>query len=251
MIHIDSRFSPGCVAVPTGATARYNSFWANLEMLEVPKGTVFLQGAGPVIARNRNDMIEAMLALQSIRPAGEFPGNDYRPQWMFFLDDDHEFEPDLLMSMLERFDAYYNIGALGSLYCKKVPPFEPTIYKTIDTAPYERYSWEEIRFTMTNVNLAPASEMQVAGCGASGLLVPRSTLEAIGRDWFPEGEAAEDLGFCRKVANVGRSIYVQLSKPLGHVNPMAITPEYNNGEWLLALSWGKKGFRIPANRFHP
>lgn len=237
MIHVKSRHVPGFVGVTTGSTARFNQFWDSLEMLEVPEGTVYLRTQDPFPAKNRNAMTRTAKEIM-------LPGS-----WVYYLDDDHEFSPQSLMRKLDLMKELGGaVDVIGSLYVKKFPPYEPVVYRQLWETSSERFTWKEIAAEMKT----GAKFLAVAACGAAGLLVSARVINDLVADpWFPEDSTMEDIDFCAKVTDSGAGLIVDLSNPIGHTNPVTVTPEWYEDEWLLRFNYGDKGYRLPTERFHP
>ncbi len=245
MKEIVSEFSPGIIGVSTGITPRFNQFFDCLDVLQVPKGSVYVRAQDTSIARNRNDLIRTMLSMGPLR-------DKLKAGWIFFLDDDHEFDPAVLMRKFALWREL-DVEAVGSLYVKKVPPFEPVVYKRIDGKGNDRFTWAELAAEKD------AGFIDAAACGGGGLFVSRTALEKMlgdkpiaEGDWFPEMYSrAEDIGFCRSLKEAGFDLVVDLALPIGHTMPSTATPEWFEGEWFISISYGSKGYRLPAKMFHP
>ena len=91
--------------------------------------------------------------------------------WLFFLDADNTFQPDILKRMLdsqqEIAEQHGACDILTGLYFKKWPPFEPLAYHETDKNPF------------VHTLDYPAEPFEVSGCGAGCLLIQRPVIERI------------------------------------------------------------------------
>lgn len=173
-------------------------------------GFIEMEG-GPRIASSRNMLVSKFLE--------ECDG-----EWLWMLDTDHTFTPDVLERMLAWADpidapivgGLAFSGAVGS-------SITPTMMRLIpidgQIAVSHIREWE------------PGEVVEVDATGAACLLVHRFVLEdmrKLGRPWFYEGYAAnggefgEDVNFCIGARSVGARIFVHTGIEFPHIKSATI-----------------------------
>ena len=213
------QFPPGVVGLISGNTARFNEFFTCLEALRIPPGSSlqWMQGCNP--AKNSNKATKKLLENQ-----------DW--QWIWYMGDDHTFDPMLLITLLK-----HNVDVVVPVVCKRCPPFIPIAYKELVFAPGEQLQ-------MTPITWSDLSQLDgltiVAGAGHAGMLVKRRVIEALGTDhWFRVGEVepdelAEDLSFCDRLSKAGFTIYLDTNSTMGHIHPTSYIPvRMEDGRWTI------------------
>lgn len=204
-------------------------------------------GANIVTARNK--IVRAFL--------DDFPS---KPEWLWFIDADMTFEPNILELLLESADAKERpiMGGLCFALMKgEAQEIVPTLYGfTSDAMP-----------KMIRYNGYPQDQVvQVVGTGAACLLIHRSVLETMRDSRWDESDAelfaksnpgapfpyqlgslrypppwpffqetvtganwgdsmSEDLTFCLRAAQCGFPVHVDTRAKTGHVKPMVIDEE--------------------------
>lgn len=212
MIPVESRHPPGVVGLPCGELARYSLFTAAMLGLHVPAGTTLAMACGYDTSYNSNDCIQMML-------------RDPAAQWIWLMDDDHRFEPDTLLRLLD-----HDVDVVVPLYCYRQPPCGPVAYKDVtDAFTFTPYSWEDLE--------GKAGLLPVVAAGKGGLLVRRRALEAIPAPWFErQGVLGEDLHFFAKCHLAGFRPCVDLDTPLRHLTTVDILPRRDaQGRWCAGV----------------
>lgn len=162
-----------------------------------------------------------------------------KADWLWMVDTDMTFEPDILDRLLENADPdkapvvgglCFGLDDKGMLF--------PTLYDITGTE-------EEPEFLRYD-EWAPESMVQVFATGAACLLIHRSALEAVrdfefvdaaGRPhkgygevfpWFQETDfygrlMGEDITFCLRLGKAGVPVFVNTAVHLGHVKNRALT----------------------------
>lgn len=235
MIPVESPYPSGAVMFPTGMTPRFHQFYDSLEFLHAPDETARMRLGGPDCDTNRN---KAMRALPKTA------------RWVLFLDDDQTFQPDTLMRLLGTMYGRQDVDALTGLYVKKVPAFEPVLYKHTPEGPHTltRLTYPELAAQIRE----HGPLMRVGGCGAGMLLVKREVLDAVGDPWFNPGPGRQwggDLGLGGAMLAKGLKLWADLSIPVGHSMPSTLTPVFDKGVWYISIQFGEQSFRIPVEQF--
>lgn len=210
----------GLVGVAANSTARYMAFTVCITSLQSPPNTGlhWALGSDRIVGRNR--LVEKAL--------------DIGAEWLFYLDDDHAFEPDILMRLLE-----HDKDITASLYLQRIQPFSPVAYEEFD---------QETK-TYTSLDLTKYGKddlVPIVAAGTGGMLIKTEVFRAMEKPWFhlEDGIGSEDLVFCNKARELGFEIFCDLGTPLGHIDPVIIWPSYMDDE----DRWGI-GFNL-ANDFN-
>lgn len=209
MLQVRSKYQPGTVGYIQANRPRFQKFFDSMESLIVPLGTGLERASNYNAAHNRNELVDGI-----------------EGEWLWFLDDDHAFQDDTLMKLLDR-----NVDIIVPLYCRRYAPFEPVIFKKADPIKrdFELYTWQELS-TMSGM-------IEVAGCGAGGLLVRKNVFAALEKPYFRVGAShcegwslekdviGEDTGFCWAAQQAGFKIHCDLEVPIAHIpDEMLLVP---------------------------
>jgi hypothetical protein len=117
-----------------------------------------------------------------------------RGDWLFMLDTDHKFDPDILGRLLHRMDQY-KVQVVTGLYQLRSEPYAPVIYKRHPTDPdgnCQMAEWSVAR-----------SPLFVDSAGAGCLLIQKGVFQRIkselGEQPFDQrGPQSEDHSFFRR-----------------------------------------------------
>lgn len=203
--------SPGTVVALAGEAGRYTRFSVCMQSLSfnVPAGTAFKWTFGSDIPESRNQAIEQM-----------------EGDWIWFVDDDHAFAADIVMSLLDR-----NVDIVQPLCLRRNQPFLPVAAVDGDYMDVRRYRPDEL--------------VEVEHAGTSGMLIRRNVLEALDAPWFELGDregdgnrVSEDVHFCRKAKAAGFNVHVDMAVRLGHIAPVTIWQHWDeeNECWLTGFT---------------
>ena len=140
--------------------------------------------------------------------------------WLFMLDTDHIFAPDLL-ERLQRIKKKYKSPVVSAIYQYKFPPHQPVMNM-----------WEEgeggLRVRPI-VNWDKSLEVvRVGCCGAGALLVDRSVFERIGRELKEEPfkiipGLSEDYSFCYRCRKLDIPVLVATQVESHHMIPNVLS----------------------------
>lgn len=212
----------GTVGLCCHETARYTRFWNSFMALQMPPVKIIVK-LGVDIAKMRNEIIR-----------------DMEGDWVFFMDDDHTFAPDLLQKLLAR-----NVDVIQPLCLKRYAPFGP-VHMGLQVPDSEAH-WQ---FALTKDD--PKTIKPVTIVGAAGMLVKKKVLKAVGDPWFEIGKIekdglGEDIAFCRKVNAKGFQIYTDLENIMGHINIGVVTPTRDpDGTWWTEVEFGNQKIKMPT-----
>jgi hypothetical protein len=205
---------PGTIGIYTDHIARFSDFTVSITGMHVPEGTRYAWSRGVYLAHNTNVFIREM-----------------EGDWLFLMDDDHRFEPEILTRLLD-----HDLDVVVALTSKKFPPYPPVLYEVEGT-------------NLNTIDLTGQSGLiEVDACGKPGMLIKRHVLEAIPDPWceyMNTQDGAEDMDFCMKIKKAGFKIHADLDIKLAHMAPIAVTKEQDpNGNWgsMIALGNGAGTF---------
>lgn len=203
----------GTIALICSDLARYSVFTGNFARLAQQHPNVKIEvSIGLQIARSRNLLMD--------RIEGD---------WVWWMDDDHSFEPNLLTKLLS-----WNEDIVGPLYVmRRIPPL-PTarVVRIVDGK--KDYG------IPTGVWSKPPGLYEVDTLGTSGLLVRRHVWEKIEKPYFITGHVepdllSEDMYFSEKAKEAGFKLFLDTTSILGHLTSMTMAPNYRDGKWYCDL----------------
>ncbi len=205
MYYVHSPYPAGCVGYPGTELARFAEFHDSHERLMVPYGTYGRPFRSYDAAWNYNDLCSSAL--------------NEGAAWLWILNDDNVFAPDLLLKLLAR-----NTDVIAPLCALKNPHFKPMAFVQTDKGVH-----------LTNWCDVPASGIRTSvRMGCNGLLIQRHVLEKINPPWFEPGveipgKSGEDLNFTRKVVEAGFNILVDCDNRIGHMTVGCVWPHPPEG----------------------
>ena len=227
MIHLtDSGYSHGTIAVAAAVTPRYYEFQLSLDALNAPVGTKLHIERSCDITQNFNGGVKSMVG-----------------DWVWFLGDDHSFDPNILMSLLSR-----NVDVVVPITPCKGIPFMPCMMHGPDNGELWHedlplYHWDEL----SGEGLLPLPKGDFVG--QAGMLVKKHVLDKLGYPWFKcgqidKGRLQEDMFFCHELQQLGYTVYVDQDLILDHYFITGVTARKYQGKWSPALKFGKKDVMV-------
>lgn len=138
-------------------------------------------------------------------------------EWVWFIDDDHAFRPDILRRLLE-----WDVDIVAPLVLRRHQPFLPVACLDDEVLDLKQQPDEGL--------------LEVDHTGSSGMLIRRRVIEAMAEPWFELGNGiSEDVNFCRAARTAGFDIHVDLGTRMGHITPAVVWPVHD-GEWVTGFS---------------
>jgi hypothetical protein len=200
----------GTIGIIGQETSRYSQFAICLANLRHP-GFTIQQVFGYDAAYARHRLAET------------FTGD-----YLFFLDDDHAFQTDLLERLLA-----HKVDIVAPLYCKRGQQFAPTAYKDGNPITLDTPGLVEVDYT-----------------GTSGMLIHRRVLDKIGAPYFRAGALSphmllEDVDFCQRARAAGFRVWCDTSIQFGHTCAATLTPVHDSDRWRLAVAVGDTVITVP------
>ena len=201
MQQVKSDHPPGHVGVISGDLSRYPQFMMSMMRLLVPVGCTWNWVRGNGFAQNRNLIVQGM---------------SKEAEWLWFIDDDHVFDRELVFRLLER-----RVDVVQPLVSTRKPPYFPYVYRWSDA--------EDAHVTVDWPELPADGLFECDAVGTGGCLIRRPVLDAIGYPWFEEGrtgpdQLGEDLWFMRKAKDHGFRVFVDTDNCMGHTTTVDVWP---------------------------
>lgn len=204
----------GIAAVIANDSARYSLFWSCWKNLHTPSDWKTESLIGGDWCGARNTLCEMTLESEA--------------EYLWFMDDDHAFSPDLLMKLLR-----HQLPLVVPVCLTRSAPFAPVTFT--ERVGDDRY---------LPVYLPEQEEeglVQLVAGGTAGMLIHRNVLNAMEPPWFEYGFASEDILFCNKAMDLGFTLHCDLSARLGHITTAVVWPAVTEGQWAVGLTVGSIG----------
>jgi hypothetical protein len=207
--------SGGTVGVVSGDTVRYPDFCQSLVILGKPEGTRLIWSKSHDVTGNCNVICRKFLG-----------------DWVWLIGDDHVFDPDILIRLLE-----HDVDVVVPLCLKRTPPYDPVVYDR-----------QNMQSEYVGAELPGSGLYQVYAAGQAGMLIRRHVLDAIQDPWFEtKGGPNEDLMFCAKVRDAGFKIWCDVDARLGHIATHTVWPAWREDGWHADIDLGSN-VRMPIRR---
>ena len=192
------------IAVPAMDTVP-TQFCQSLAMLQKEGECAISFNVGSLVYSSRNELAKRAIEM----------GADY----VFWLDSDMTFEPDVLQKMFKTIQEN-NVDILTGVYFRRVPPFTPVLFEKLDMTE-NGCEWAEFK------ELPETGLFEVAGCGFGCVLMKTEIFINVflkyGTFFNPVEGTGEDLSFCWRARECGYKIVCDPTIPLGHVGHQIIT----------------------------
>lgn len=211
MQHInDTDHAPGTIVVTAASLARYAEFWLSIEAVKVPYGTRLVAARGADVPYQLNEGIRRMTG-----------------KWVWLLGDDHTFEADLLLKLLDR-----NVDVVMPVVPRRDPPFVPVLMHGPVGPMMSRYGWSEV--PLTGLFTLPKGD----SAGQAGALVRKEVLDKLGDPWFEGGQLTpgrlmEDMYFIKRLHDLEVPIHVDCDQIMPHIANLTLTPQRHQGRWYI------------------
>jgi len=201
--------SPGTAVMISHNGVRFTQSAQCFAALQTPPGT-------------RSEHFAAGLDLAVAR---EVIAADLSGEWLFFVDDDTLFQPDLLMRLLRRLDEHPDVGIVAALVLRRWPPHPTVAGKLNPNGTASMLPFEAVTGLV---------RVDLTGLGG-GSVIRKTAFGRVPRPWFTSGPFTEDWTFCSRLKRVGGQAAVDLDVQAGHITPMSVWPEREaDGQWGVA-----------------
>ena len=188
------------IGIPTIGAVQWQ-FAASMMALNSPEDTRVMWVPRVMIDTARNAMAQEVIDNPEITH-------------LMMIDDDHVFESDILMKMLEK-----DVDVIGALAFKRRPDFAPCVYKKNSNGDH---------FT-----ILPEDFIEVDAIGSGCILVKRKVIEDIEFPWFQTGydenyiHWSVDFDFCKKVKAAEFKIWCDPTIRVKHIGDQPLIDENN------------------------
>ena len=207
------------VGIISNDAARFSEFWSCVLRLKVPAGSVKEQVIGGDWCSARNELAQRCV--------------DENYDFLWFMDDDHSFAPDLLQKLLDA-AVTYDLPVVNPLCTMRTAPFHlVTFAANPDPESKDRY----LPISLEGLPGEGIVELEAGGC--AGMLIRQDVLVALDGNWFEHTDRSEDIVFCEKAKAAGFPIHADLSCRLGHITTAVITPGLTADGWVTGITVGR------------
>ena len=227
MIHVQSEHAAGTIILASAAQPRFFEYNVSMERLKVPAGTRYLMERGCSVVDNFNNGLK--------KATGD---------WVWFLGDDHSFEDDTLLTLLD-----HRVDVVVPISPTKVAPWAPCVLHgpsdgRVWHPDMPLYGWDEL--SGEGLMALPTGDF----IGQAGMLVKKPVLDQIGYPWFKcgqldPGRLQEDMFFCRELQQLGYTVWVERDIIFDHWFIMGVTARKHHGAWVPAIKTGDKTVILP------
>lgn len=204
------------------SVGRFDEFYTSLERLDLPGTTDgkvntvtgIVKCVSACVATGLNVACRALM-------------DDPKREWIWFLGDDHTFDPGLLTRLLDR-----QVDVVVPLVAMRYSPYPTVIFKGLTGV---RYAWVELPTT----GLFPLPVGHIVG--QAGMLVRRRVIEKLEPPWFRIGQyepdsLKEDIYFAESLHRGGITIHMDCDEMMGHLQVFDIQPSRDlTGHWQPAI----------------
>lgn len=223
----------GLVAILTGETGRWTAFWEKFAGLDFPGRVKVKTYKSADITAMRNQAMEE--------------ADEQGADWLWFLDDDHTYEPDILDRLLA-----HEGDIIQPVVLRRKRPFL-TVVQRLD--PHLEPP-ALITQSLHELGTPADGAVEVDTLGMGGTLIRRSAWARMARPWFEAGQGRpgklmEDVTFSARARDAGARCYIALDVPMGHLGVVEIWPVFEEGQWMTSLRVDDLDIRAPAVRRKP
>mgnify|MGYP001614773975 CR=1 FL=1 len=215
MIPLVCKHGPGAIGLYTNALGRYSNWLICLSALQMPSGSAPIWIVGATITDNTAEIFTRFLSIPQL-------------EWVFLMPDDHTFEPELLMNLLDR-----NVDVIAPLCLNRAIPIEPSVREFRDGIRQPR----------------PLSAMPLSGTfklepdwyvGDAGMLLKRKVIEQTGPPWrggalTDPAQYACDVYYCKKIQAAGFDVWIDVDNVIGHTGSVTYVPIKTENGWAIDL----------------
>jgi hypothetical protein len=212
---------PGVIGVVSGDRTTYPQFAADVATVQSTPGSrlIWRVASGGALAAARNEICNLAL--------------DHDAGWVWFIDDDHVFEPTILRSLL-----HADRDVCVPLVMTRLPPHAILAWSADPPVPPTATDAELKQLGLSVPSLAHGFPPNTCGpieigMGATcGMLFSREVLNALPSPWFEWGRFEQDTSgmdtwFCLKARRAGFKVFCDPTTQMGHLTPCAVWPVYD------------------------
>lgn len=191
--------------------ARFSSFTAELEALELPSGSVKDFETGPDASELRNTLVERAIERGSY--------------WIWFISEDHSFNSGIVKTLLS-----CDKQIAAPVVLSTTAPVHALAYKGVSRAN------RPLEIPLDSV-IGPGSLVEIDSATTSGMLVRRAVFEALPKPWFPN-EVDDERAFCDAARAARFEPFLFTEARLGNRCTASMYPTHRAGKWELSVAVG-------------
>lgn len=202
MIPVASNHPPGTIVLAQGQLGRYTEFEQCLDRLHVPRGTKLDRIPSGCCAFGCNMGVRDRIGA-----------------WVWFIDDDHTFHPEILLRLLDR-----NLPLVAPLVPDRWAPFNLVLYKELGNRGDKFYA---IPYHVADIHDRKGL-IRVQGLPKAGLLAREVVWKTMPDPWFKIGrinaDQIDDDRFFMLEARLryGFELWCDLEQYMPHLNTTSI-----------------------------
>lgn len=182
-------------------------FAFSLAQLKPVESSTLTMKTGSLIYESRNALATQALQMEA----------DY----VFWLDSDMVFKPDILQRMMDTLREN-DLDILTGLYFRRVPPYSPVLF--------DRLTIAGVECDYSEFKTIPDGLFEVGGCGFGCVLMKTDVFfdvqSKFGNMFVPIGDNGEDVCFCWRARECGYKIMCDPSVICGHVGYSVVDDQY-------------------------
>ena len=182
-------------------------FCNSLALLQKVGDCTLMMKSGSLIYTSRNALATAAIQAEA----------DY----VFWLDSDMVFQPDILKRMLKTLQEK-DLDMLTGLYFRRVPPYSPVLFDKLEI--------DGIACDFTEWKRIPDDLFEVGACGFGCVLMKTDVFfdvqSKFGNMFAPIGNNGEDVAFCWRARQCGYKIWCDPSVICGHVGYSVVDDQF-------------------------
>lgn len=182
-------------------------FCNSLALLQKVGDCTLMMKSGSLIYTSRNALATAAIQAEA----------DY----VFWLDSDMVFQPDILKRMLKTLQEK-DLDMLTGLYFRRVPPYSPVLFDKLEI--------DGIACDFTEWKRIPDDLFEVGACGFGCVLMKTDVFfdvqSKFGNMFAPIGNNGEDVAFCWRARQCGFKIWCDPSVICGHVGYSVVDDQF-------------------------
>ena len=182
-------------------------FCNSLALLQKVGDCTLMMKSGSLIYTSRNALATAAIQTEA----------DY----VFWLDSDMVFQPDILKRMLKTLQEK-DLDMLTGLYFRRVPPYSPVLFDKLEI--------DGIACDFTEWKRIPDDLFEVGACGFGCVLMKTDVFfdvqSKFGNMFAPIGNNGEDVAFCWRARQCGYKIWCDPSVICGHVGYSVVDDQF-------------------------
>ena len=184
-----------------------SAFCQSLAMLQKVDECALAMQMGSLVYTSRNNLATRAIQMEA----------DY----VFWLDSDMVFEPDILVRMMKTLKEN-DLDFLTGLYFRRVAPYTPVLFDKMEIR-HNMASWSEFKEI-------PEGLFEVGACGFGCVLMSTDVLLSVqsvhGNMFAPIANNGEDIAFCWRARDCGYKLWCDPTAVCGHIGKIIVDERF-------------------------